>query len=65
MAGNQFSLGRSLFEGTIPGTPKILTSDSSWGRIQSVETQTCLNLSEGVNYPIASECAQINVSTNW
>ena len=58
---DSFSLGRSLFEGIIPGTPQILQTDSSWGRIKSIETQSCLNLSQTANYPIASDCAPINV----
>ena len=57
-----FSFGRSLFDGILPGTPQVLNLDSSWGRIRSVENHNCLDLKPEVAYPVAHDCAQINVS---
>jgi hypothetical protein len=60
MAAAGFQLGRSLFDGILPGTPQQFTRDSHFGRIRSVENQKCLETQFGLNYPVTSECLEID-----
>ena len=61
---NNFSFGRSQFDGIRPGTPQILNVGSNWGRIRSVGKKKCLDLTLETNFPVTANCSIFDVSKN-
>lgn len=65
---NNFSFGRSQFDGIRPGTPQILNAGSNWGRIRSVGKKKCLDLTLETNYPVTANCSifdDYNTDQSW